>query len=674
MTSTMAHSQQLLPQNADDTMEISSDAGGPLEDDTLIDIDLDLEAHDDVADEQMDEELEGQEDDLMEDEHRDDLDLEEDMQDCQEYHDLDQDEELQDAADQDDTIVDDTTQAEQHLLSDVLIDVAAHEDVVDPEEHEKILKRSEGPAGPSTEALEAPLHDSPQGESHHESAEDNDQLATFPQDHGDEPTSQADAVEASAVDNLDVPSSTDIPAILESSHNLSVSIEWDSNFYYPFTDSNSILSLVDQSDVATQPLPQLLSALRSRIQDYIFDTSELQIHFQQLALTVREVSNHTHMDEHSGIGADTLQNYATPDSCSLVDLNDIYLSLCMNDGIDDIQPLHVVLSEHAPFSARLQALHEALENGKGLQHVIHEVNEEDESYAKDEDGAEEEEASKEDAAEYEDQDAHYAQEEDVQRAQANDVQNEQEYDVQHGQEDAGPHNQEDDVHHEQEDEINDQYALDEHDHDADELEALQKELAAQEQEQEEYQESVHEVQASASREERVGGDEPHPPVSELRAETEESTVQPEEEDIIDYSDEELQGVSADALQSDHVETGEYQEEAHSEHFETTDDPVEESFDGTAGAVAPEQYEDDLEQLDFGDTSEYFDASAEAGPDEPFEIETAEAVIDNTAVEDATDSAALLEVPAPRLSRKRSFSQHDAHAEADPIDQKKVKPS
>lgn len=413
--------QSNLAVNEDD-MEISSEAGQPFDGDGLIDIDIDL-APTDVAvhDQQMgDGEEDEHEDSLMEDEDQDPTfnEQEENMNDVVEEEEEEEDEELQDV-DEEDVPEGDFTDIVELQQSET---IRPHKRPLEPDPAEDTL-----PAEPAANGAFPPVL------TEYASSLNTDNLTTLDQNprvsggdltiqdhaHSEEKVSgllqydldpaQADVpnvdedevhgnqsgLAAPAVEDqeqVSPPTSYDpsqphtdqgaagqdlraldnatVPEATASSFEMSpIDASWShyETHFDPFRDERNTYSYgTMRGDISKQPLLDFISALRDILTN-VDDTAELEVNFPQLDLSLREVSPSPLRPSGWKPKANWWQNDAA--DCSLVDVHDIYVNLCMNVGIDDPEPLRLDIRERSSFTSRYEQLHNALLEGKGLGDV-----------------------------------------------------------------------------------------------------------------------------------------------------------------------------------------------------------------------------------------------------------------------------------------------------------------
>lgn len=403
---------------ADDSMEISSDAGHPAdEEDTLIDIDIDVDAPSaDALDERMEDDLEDHPDDLMDDGYRDDATNEEIMDDYR-IKDDEEDVELQDLPNEDvalalvdtvdfqnseqirdaplEAITNRSPLVQNNELSNVSFPDPVYSDNADAagnldaslvrdshqRENEAYGDLRDNEEHVVNEEINVTEEDAPHKEQDSNGRQDFEtdagSLAAFQtsgdsqetQNLGDQQTelahfdTQHPAVSAAAQDET-ISAQTEIR---RPSKAPPLKVVWDGYEFDPFMPDDTLVSFQDL-DVAEKPLPEFIGALRSMLRDQIEEELELEIDFRQLGLSLREVG-HSDLMSPKYNNANTKQN--TPDSsCSLVDVNDIYMSLCNNDGDFDQMPLEITLITRAPFALRYRQLHEAHSSGQGLSTLL----------------------------------------------------------------------------------------------------------------------------------------------------------------------------------------------------------------------------------------------------------------------------------------------------------------
>lgn len=341
----MAQNQTQPSLNVTDDMEISSDAGHPIdEDDTLIDIDIDEDAPPtDVLDERMQDDLEDSADDFMDDASRDDATNEEIMDDYQ-IHDEEEEEEeendveLQDLPDEDVAIdfddsvnlrdADDfkngpleansnrTSPSESNGLSNVPFADPAHSDNADiigtldaslardsnqpqheshDDEHDEeetvvnddvteqdVQNKGIDNDGPNDfEAGGRSLAAIQTSNLSPQTRNTGDESGDFATSNAQHPVGSAAAQDEISFAQTDVRRPSKAPPC---------KVVWNGYEFDPFSPDDPLVPFQDL-DVAEKPLPEFIAALRNMLRDQIEEDLELEIDFRQLDLSLREVSH-----------------------------------------------------------------------------------------------------------------------------------------------------------------------------------------------------------------------------------------------------------------------------------------------------------------------------------------------------------------------------------------------
>lgn len=392
MALAMAHEAQSSLGVAEDNMEISSDAGQPNVEEELIDIDIDFEpaAEGDNKDEQMDgdDQIENQ-DDIMYDETRDDATNEEVMEDYTEI--VDEDEELQDADEAEAFVNDQPGQdASLNQAMSPLHQITGEEATAqatspnNPDsvkgaqtpfatDQRKISNTTTHPALDTFDSdipqmLASDLQTAPNatfstGDGHGSSIDSAPVQAGNPMEHGLQTTEEPAQIEDAPVSHADeqaqdqeVPKPPPV-----------VQVSWRDAVFDPFRSDIGFKYRIEDHAVAGGSLHNLIQALRILIHDEIDEKARLDIYFDQLDIALREVST-APLSNSRACMADQAQDDVHEKS-SLADVSDIYVTLCMNDGNHDPEPLRLTVSAATPFRTRVEELYNTCSAGHGLKEV-----------------------------------------------------------------------------------------------------------------------------------------------------------------------------------------------------------------------------------------------------------------------------------------------------------------
>ena len=152
-----------------------------------------------------------------------------------------------------------------------------------------------------------------------------------------------------------------------------------SSYLFPLStqdEENSGYFLADKSLIG-QPIKAVFDAFRDKFHEGIGQNSELGVEITDLDIFLGEESS-----------------YSSSAGCSLSSFVEVYIKLCQNDGIEDMEPLHLNLTVQETFYARWAQLRDAAAEGKGLSDVVQHTYE-DESHEGSHDEPDEEDGHEE---------------------------------------------------------------------------------------------------------------------------------------------------------------------------------------------------------------------------------------------------------------------------------------
>lgn len=132
-------------------------------------------------------------------------------------------------------------------------------------------------------------------------------------------------------------------------------------------EEHSTTYLLQDGQVAGEPIKKLLGACRSILGESITDHDELMINIDSLGLHFSEVS--LSYPYRPIFITDFTQFTTESSSITLLQLIDVYINLYHNDGLENPPPLYMNLITKTTFSYRFEFLQNAIMEGKGLSQL-----------------------------------------------------------------------------------------------------------------------------------------------------------------------------------------------------------------------------------------------------------------------------------------------------------------
>lgn len=395
----------LAPPAHDDTMDMSSPARRPYDDDD-IEIDFDeypapVEAADEdrmledestrpatAADEVMDEDVQITADaeqvpeEVM---HYDELQPQEATAiEDEELIDYSDDEELQDPA-ADGAEIPNVTEAPQMILE--IVEEGADEEIqvpddeIDFDEHQQPSALTEALGGEAAHDSDTATEMLPAEVSTVEADPEADHEVHLPAELVEEPIDfshyQPDEHEIGAEEDTHPPitidTTLDAPAdgpVTPTDTGLHPMILTFGDLTLPLFKSRKQLDgLLKDDNLANVSLADLMSSCRARLplktDEIITDDHDLVLSFDQLALMLVEVSNHP-SSAHRHTANSISQDSRAAASTSLNEVLQVYLQLHHNDGVEEVEPLSLTLSTQLRFSSSLTMFRQAIASGQGM--------------------------------------------------------------------------------------------------------------------------------------------------------------------------------------------------------------------------------------------------------------------------------------------------------------------